>query len=173
MIDYYFDLKDFMFYLYFFPLFMFVVLIVFKIKKRDISDKTIPFYGKYIGLSNKNIISLTLLFLYYYLIIVSIFVNNFSILHLIIFLIPIVLFNIINFYFIRLFIDILNTFILYVLLYSKVIFYNYMIDVGEYWYVILLYGLLCLFIFAYVSFLFFRRFRMIIKQSKYISKKVN
>ena len=148
MIDYFFDLNAFLPYLYFFPIFLIISFIIFKIKKRDISDKTIPFYGRYIGLNNTNILSLTLIFVYYYLIIVSIFINSFSLYHLILFIIPIILFNIINFYFIKLFIDIINTIIIYILLYSKSILYNYMIDAGEYWYVILLYSLMCLFIFA-------------------------
>ena len=171
MIDYFFDLKDIFPYLYCFPILLFIIFIMFVIGKRKINDKGIAFYGIFMSLTNTNIVSITLLCLYYYFIIVSIFINNFTILIFLILIIPIVLFDIINFYFIKFFIDIINTIVIFVLIYSKVIFYNYMIDVGSFWYVIVLYVMLCLFIYLYATFIFVRRFKSIMSKNKYVEKK--
>lgn len=171
MIDYFFGLDSLFPYLCFFPLFLIIFLIIFLIGKKKINNKGIGFYGIFMGLSNRNILSLAFLLLYYYFILVSIYVNEFSLLTLILLVVPIVSYNLVNFYMIKFFIDILNTFIIFVLLYSKSIFYNYMVDVNSYWYVIALYILLCLFIVFYVTFVFIRRFKVIISQNKYVSVK--
>ena len=172
MIDYFFNIKDLLPYLYFFPIFLVVIFLYFILKKRSINDETVPFYGLYIGLTTKDIVSLTLLFMYYYLIISSIFVNNFSVINLIFFILVILIFNIINLFYIKIIIDVINTVILFILLYSKSIFYNYMVDVSDYWYVLFLYSLVCLFIFFYVSLIFMRRFRSVISKNKYIDNKI-
>ena len=168
MVDYFFDFKSLLPYLYFFPIYILLIIIFFLIGKRSINNKRASFYGFFMGLSNKEVLSLSFLFLYYYLIIVSIFINEFSIFNIILFILPILLFNVINFYIIKFFVDIFNTAVLFLLLYSKSIFYSYIIDVGNYWYVIVLYVLLCLFIFLYATFVFFRRFFSIISSNEYV-----
>ena len=168
MTDYFFDLNDLFPYAYLFPIFIIIVWLFFVINKRNINNKTSGFYGLFMGLTNKNILSLALLFLYYYLMIVSIFINNFSLLSLIIFLVPIIIFNIMNFYFFKFLVDLVNTPMIFLLLYIKSIFYNYMIDVYNYWYVIVLYVLLCIFIFFYITFIFIKRFKSIVSTNKYI-----
>lgn len=172
MIDYFFSLNDFLIYLYSFPIFLLIIFFFFLFNKKNISNKTSGFYGVFMGLSNKNILSISLLLLYYFLIIVSIVNNKFTLLTLIILIVPIVIFNIINFYIFKFFIDIVNTILLFVLLYSKSIFYNYMIDVNSYWYVIVLYCFLCLFIFFYITFVSIRRFKSIISSNKYIENNI-
>ena len=123
------------------------------------------------GLSKANIISLALLLLYYYLILVSIIVNDFSYLNFLILLVPAICFNIINFNILRFLLDLLNTSVIFILLRSKSIFYYYMIDVGNYLYITLLYGLVCIFIFSYATVIFYRRFKIILNTNKYVKKK--
>ncbi len=173
MVDHFFDFRLLLPYIYCFPIYIFILLVFFFIGKRRINDKAISFYGFFMGLNNKDIFSISLLFLYYYLVVISIFINSFSLFNVILLFAPILLFNIINFYFIKLFIDIFNTSVIYLLLYSKSIFYNYIVEVGTYWYVLLLYGLLCVFIFLYVTYVFFKRFFAIISSNKYVKDKVD
>ena len=168
MIDYFFELKDIIPYLYGFPVYLMFLFVFFFIGKRKIHQRGIAFYGVFMGLSTKNVMSLAFLFLYYYFVMISIFVNTFSFLTLLLLIVPILLFNIINFYFFKFFVDIVNTLILFLLLFSKDIFYNYMIDVGSYWYVVLLYAVLCVFIFLYATYVFIRRFKSIISSNKYV-----
>ena len=171
MIDYFFDLQDLFPYIYLFPIFLLIIYTVFLIGKRKIDSKGIAFYGIFMGLSFRNILSLSCLFLYYYVILVSIFLNSFSILTFLLLVVPILLFNLVNFYILKFFIDIINTFILFVLLFSKSAFYNYLSEVGVYWYVILLYVILCIFIFMYATYVFIRRFKLVISSNKYVAIK--
>ena len=171
MIDYFFDLRDVFPYLYCFPIGLLIVFLIFFFGKSKIQKHGIAFYGVFMGLTNRNILSLSLLFIYYYFIIVSIFINRFSFLTLILLVVPISLFHFINFYFIRFFIDAINTVLIYTMLYSKSIFYHYMIEVGRFWYVALLYVLLCFFIILYATYIFIRRFKVIIASNKYIENK--
>ena len=170
MIDYFFEINDFLIYFYLFPVFILILIIYFYLNKKRINNKTISFFGMFMGLSKANIISLALLLLYYYLILVSIIVNDFSYLNFLILLVPAICFNIINFNILRFLLDLLNTSVIFILLRSKSIFYYYMIDVGNYWYITLLYGLVCIFIFSYATVIFYRRFKIILNTNKYVKK---
>ena len=172
MIDYFFNFENYILYLIGFPIYLIFLFFFFFIGKRKINNNNgITFYGMFMGLSNRNILALSFLFFYYYLVIVSIFVNSFSYINLIMLFVPIVLFHLINFSIIRLVIDIIQTAFIILLLYSKIIFYNYIIDIGNYWYVIVLYVLLCLFVFIYTTYIFVKRFKMVISHNKYIDNK--
>lgn len=171
MINLNFSLKSLLPYLYGFPVLLIVIVFIFMIGKRKINNKSIAFYGMFMGLEKKDILSISLLFIFYYIIVVSIFLNDISLLVLIIMAVPILLFNLVNFYVFKLVIDCMNTILLFALLYSKAIFYSYMVDVASYWYVITLYVLLCLFILFYTTYVFIRRLKSIIAHNKYVENK--
>ena len=94
--DYFFDVKSLLPYVYCFPIFIVLLLIFFWIGKKTIDDKKVSFYGFFMGLNNKDILSLSFLFLYYYFIVVSIFINEFSYFNILLMIIPMLLFNLIT-----------------------------------------------------------------------------
>ena len=167
MTDYFFELKDIYPYIYGFPILILVLVVLFLLLKRNIDNKSISFYGMFMSMSKKDVFSLSLILLFAYIMVVSVFVNKFSIMDLSIF-VPIILFNTINLFLGKLILDTIHASVLSVLLYLKVIFYNYIIDVGNYWYVVCIYIILCLFILLYTVFFSLRRFKSVIQKNKYV-----
>lgn len=166
MIDYFFELKDIYPYIYVFPILILILVVIFLLLERNIDNKSISFYGMFMSMSKKNVFSLSLILLFAYIMIISIFVNKFTIMDLSIF-VPIILFDTLNLFLGKLVLDVIHASVLSVLLYLKVIFYNYIIDVGNYWYVVCIYIMLCLFILLYTIFFSLRRFKSIIQKNKY------
>ena len=157
-----------------FPIFIAIVYLLFRKNiKKGINNSNIKFYGLFIELNNKDIISISLLLLEYFIVIVSLFITEFTIINIIILFLPIIIFDIINGYFMKIFIDIINYSLIFFILYSKNIFFSYLIDVGNYWYVNIIIFLLSIFITIYMSFIFLRNFNSIVKNNKYIRTKRN
>lgn len=169
MIDFV-TMKELFPYLYLFPIFLIILYIFFYIKSKKITNSRLSFFGMFMGLNNKDVVSLTLLLTYYYLIVASIFINTFSPIFCIVLIVIILLFEILNFNFIYFIADIVNTGIIMFILYIKTIFYYYMIDIEVFWYVLLLYVLVCTFIYFYATLIFIRRFRTMVGKNKYVKK---
>ena len=168
MIDYFFNIESCLLYLILFPVYLLVLFIVFKIGKRTIEKNKIAFYGMFMGLTNRYILALAFLAFYHYIVIVSVFINSFSYIHLILLFVPIIMFHIISLSFLGLIIDLIQTALIFLLLYSKTILYNYIVNVGSFWYVLVLYVCLCLFIVFYVTFIVIKRMGYVVSRSKYI-----
>ena len=168
MIDYYFELKDFSMYLFLFIPYLLLLVLFFHFGKIGFKKNKLSFYGMFMELSIQQIISISFLFLFFYIVIASIFVNSFSVFSFIVLLIPILLCNIFQVSFFHILFDIVNVFIIYFILISKSIFFHYIQDVANYWYVISLYIILCVFIFLYVSYISLRRLKFIISKNKYV-----
>ena len=168
MIDYYFELKDFSMYLFLFVPYLLLLVLFFHFGKIGFKKNKLSFYGMFMELSIQQIISISFLLLFFYFVIASIFVNSFSVFSFIVLLIPILLCNIFQVSFFHILFDIVNVFIIYFILISKSIFFHYIQDVANYWYVISLYILLCVFIFLYVSYISLRRLKFIISKNKYV-----
>ena len=171
MIDYYFELKDFSMYLFLFVPYLLLLVLFFHFGKIGFKKNKLSFYGMFMELSIQQIISISFLFLFFYIVIASIFVNSFSVFFFILLLIPIILFNVFHISFFHILFDIVNVFIIYFILISKSIFFHYIQDVASYWYVICLYVILCIFIFLYVSYISLRRLKFIISKNKYLKLK--
>lgn len=167
MTDFVIEIRDILPYLYFFPIYLLILFIIFAIRKKNI-NKGIDFYGMFMGLHTSNVISLSSLFLYLYVVLVSVFLTHFSFAAFLLILASIMIANIFNLSIISFVIDIINTLIIGVLLYTKMVLYDYMIEVNAYWYVIVLYVLLSVFLVFYIIFIFFRRFKSIISKNEYI-----
>ena len=170
MIDYFFSIENYFLYLVCFPFFFLFLLFLFFIRKRGLKKNKVAFYGMFMGLSTRNILSLSFLLAYYYVVIVSLFIHSFSMVNLFIIILPIILCHLFNFSMFHLIVDFLHTLIIFFLLYSESILYNYIIEVGNYWYVVALHVLLCIFISFYVSLIVVKRFKLIISHNKYIKE---
>ena len=168
MIDYFFNIESCLLYLILFPAYLLLLFIIFKIGKRKIEKNKIAFYGMFMGLSNRYILALAFLLFYYYIIVVSIFINSLSYINLILLFVPIICFHIISLSFGRLLIDIIQTGLIFLLLYSKTILYEYIINVGNFWYVMVLFVSLCMYLFLYATFILIKRLGFIVSHSKYI-----
>lgn len=157
-----------------FPIFIIGIFLMFKKNlKKEINKNNIKFYGLFIELTNKDIVSISLLLLEYFIVVSSLFINEFTFINVIILFMPIIIFDLLNGHFIKIFIDVINYALIFLILYSKNIFFSYLIDVGNYWYVNIIIFLLSMFITLYMSFIFLRNFNSIIKTNKYIKSKSN
>lgn len=159
-------------YIALFPIITIFLVIIFSIVHKRKIDQHFSFYGLFLDLNNKDIFSLSLLFIYYIFIVESLFVNNFSLIHFLFLLLPITIFNIINKYIVNLLVNIINSCFIYALLICKSIFFNYLIDVTVVWYVVVILLLLSLFIFFYASYFFIRNYLLLLQNNKYVQRKV-
>ena len=119
-----------------------------------------------------DIISISLLIMHYFLIIESFFVVENSIYQFLLLMIPIVIFNILNFNLLKVFPSLVNSLLVYVLLFFKTIFYSYMVEIQPAWYVILMFGVLIIFILFYSSYVFLNDLLSVLKKDEYVKKKI-
>ena len=87
-------------------------------------------------------------------------------------MIPIVIFNILNFNLLKVFPSLVNSLLVYVLLFFKTIFYSYMVEIQPAWYVILMFGVLIIFILFYSSYVFLNDLLSVLKKDEYVKKKI-
>ena len=69
-----------------FPIFIIGIFLMFKKNlKKEINKNNIKFYGLFIELTNKDIVSISLLLLEYFIVVSSLFINEFTFINVIIF----------------------------------------------------------------------------------------
>ena len=135
MTDYFYSLYPMVPYLMAFP----ILLIIFSVAiyvfiSREISDRTVGFYGLFINLSNRKIAAISFIIVYYFIFISSIVVSKYSIINLFVLLALAILANIV----------VLNikysvgavffTIFMYYIIYFQKMFINYVIDIDNLWY---------------------------------------
>ena len=160
-------------YFIIFPVLVAILALVFHfLSKRAITNENATFYGLFMNLRTIDIISISLLIMHYFLIIESFFVVENSIYQFLLLMIPIVIFNILNFNLLKVFPSLVNSLLVYVLLFFKTIFYSYMVEIQPAWYVILMFGVLIIFILFYSSYVFLNDLLSVLKKDQYVKKKI-
>lgn len=160
-------------YFIIFPVLVIILALVFHfLSKRPITNENATFYGLFMNLRTIDIISISLLIMHYFLIIESFFVVENSIYQFMLLMIPIVIFNILNFNLLKVFPSLVNSLLVYVLLFFKTIFYSYMVEIQPAWYVILMFGVLIIFILFYSSYVFLNDLLSVLKKDEYVKKKI-
>lgn len=161
-------------YIFIFLIILAIIAIIFSIiSYKKINSKNIAIFGLFMDLKTKDIISISLLILYYINVVASLFINEITIITLIILITPIIIFNIINKTVFKLIKSIISTQFIYLLLIFKSIFFNYLIDVSVLWYVVLIFAILCIFIFLYSSYSFVKNIDIIVKDNQYVKRTKN
>lgn len=161
-------------YIFIFLIILAIIAIIFSIiSYKKINSKNIAIFGLFMDLKTKDIISISLLILYYINVVASLFINEITIITLIILITPIIIFNIINKTVFKLIKSIISTLFIYLLLIFKSIFFNYLIDVSVLWYVVLIFAILCIFIFLYSSYSFVKNIDIIVKDNQYVKRTKN
>ncbi len=169
--------KLFYFFLYFFIiLLVLVILFHFVLKNFNPYGKKIKIYGLFLGLGNKEILSLSITTVHYVFFLWCLFANNFERIYqdiyFYILLFSSISFNLLNRRYLNIFTDIINTIIIYIALYTKMIFIEYLITIDILWYVILIVVLLMIFIIIYGSYLYIKDIEYLLKKNKYVKKKI-
>ena len=160
-------------YFIIFPVLAAVLALVFQIlSKRAITNENATFYGLFMNLKTIDIVSISLLIMHYFLIIETFFIVENSIYQFLLLMIPIVIFNMLNFNLFKLLPSLIKSLLVYVLLFFKTIFYSYMIEIQPSWYVILLFCVLIIFIFLYSTYVFLNDLLSVLKQDEYVKKKI-
>ena len=160
-------------YFVIFPVLALILALVFNfLSKRQLTNENATFYGLFMNLRTIDIISISLLIMHYFLIIESFFVVENSIYQFLLLMIPIVIFNILNFNLLKVFPSLVNSLLVYVLLFFKTIFYSYMVEIQPAWYVILMFGVLIIFILFYSSYVFLNDLLSVLKKDEYVKKKI-
>ena len=109
-------------YFIIFPVLAFILYIgAHFMSKRQLTNENASFYGLFMNLRTVDMVSLSLLFIHYFLIIESIFVTENSIYTFLLLCIPMITFNILNFNLIRVIPSLVNSLLIYVLLFFKTI----------------------------------------------------
>ena len=161
-------------YLIIFPLLSIILMVVlWLLSKRTLTNNNVSFYGLFMNLKFMDILSLSLLLIYYFIIIESFFITTYTMYSMIFFLIPIVLFNILSFNgnIFRVLYSLGNAILIFVMLFFKNVFYSYIVEISNSWYVVLLFIMLCIFIFLYATYVFLNSLLNVLRKNKYVKKK--
>ncbi|MEG2831553.1 MAG: hypothetical protein RR923_02115 [Bacilli bacterium] len=163
-------LRYFFNFFIFFSTFILLVMLLSEIyfKNFKFEKEKTKLYGIFLSLNNTQIISISLILLkFIYLVYILINIKS-TYLSLIFILFLSLVFNLLNGRFINAILDIGENIILYLIVTSKDIFINYIINVDIAWYAVLLvimsimFGLIC------ITYLFIKDLIFILKQSDYI-----
>jgi hypothetical protein len=160
-------------YFIIFPVLAFILYIgAFILSRKKLTNENASFYGLFMNLRTVDMVSLSLLFIHYFLIIESIFVTENSIYMFILLFLPMITFNILNFNLIRVIPSLLNSLLIYVLLFFKTIFYSYIIEIQPAWYVIILFIVLCAFVVLYSTYVSLTDLLTVLKHDEFVKKKI-
>ena len=160
-------------YFVIFPVLVLLLALAFNyLSKRAITNNNASFYGLFMNLTTIDIISISLLIMHYFLILETFFITENTIYSFLLLMIPIIIFNIINFNLLKVLPSIINSLLIYVLLFFKTIFYSYMMEIQVTWYVILLFAAVIIFIFFYSTYVFLNDLLSVLKHDEYVKKKL-
>ena len=161
-------------YLIIFPFLSILLMVVlWLLSKRTITNSNISFYGLFMNLKFLDILALSFLFIYYFLIIESFFITTYTLYSVVLFLIPLIMFNLCSFSgnIFRVLFSMSNAVLIFIMLYFKNIFYSYIVEISSSWYVVVLFIMLCIFIFLYATYIFLNSLLNVLKRNKFIKKK--
>lgn len=134
--------------------FIFFFLLSYMVNKNKIEDNKIKLLGMFMGLSDKDVFSLSLLTLRYVFIIYLLISINIDKIHLLFMLTISVLYCFLNKRFIYLIVDSMNSLLYYYGVFVFSLLVSYLNDIVFVWYVFIIAIVLFLFIFLYSSYFF-------------------
>ena len=158
----------FSFFLSFFVIVISLMLFLDYFLKKNKAN--IKIFGMFMGLTNRNIISLTFITTAYIFFIWQLFAKSIDIVTLGVILICLVLTDIVSKKFISLFFSIINSVIIYLGLYCKCVFYDYINAIHFSIIEVVLLILLIIVLFFYMSYILIRKADYIFIQNKYVKK---
>lgn len=148
-----------------------ILLIFFKIVSKEKVKKTnVSFYGLFMDLNKNNLISLSMIYLFYMFVLGSLVINNITIVTFLVLIILSFAFCLSTknaFFFIRM---VFNSLCIYYLLSIKADLYDYMLTASALPYVFLTFFMVVLFIIFYSTYIFLKEAELILKENNYIKK---
>ena len=161
-------------YLIIFPVFvLFFYIFTIVLSKKKISDKNVGIYGVLMNFDNYDVLKISLLVVCYLFIIESIIIVDSSYYSINFILLPIVCFEIINHSYLKILLDLVEIGFVYFILIFKNIFYSYLINVNVLWYIVVLYIILCIFIFLFATYLLFENINVLMSKKMKKVKGIN
>ena len=159
-------------YLIIFPvLSIILMLVLWFLSKRKITNKNVSFYGLFMNLKFMDVLALSCLVIYYFIIIESFFVTSYyTIYSVVFFMLPIIAFNVVSFNgnIFKTAFSLGNALLLLTMLFFKNIFYTYIIDYNNSGYMIVLLVMLCVFVFLYATYVFLNSLLNVLRRNKYV-----
>ena len=156
-----------------FLLAMLVLFLISKLflKRFDMSKGKLSIYGIFLGLTEKDVFSISILTVRYIFMYWCLISTNVEIIHLVLLILAGFIYSLINKRFFHAFFDALSSFLIYLALLSKNIFFQYLISILFDWRVLIIYILLVIFIILYSSYFFLKDVEYISKRNKFVRKK--
>ncbi len=158
----------FPFFISFFVIIIFLSVILDKVMKKN--KNNIKIFGLFMGLSNRNILSLTFITTSYIFFIWQLFSKSVDLVTLGVIFTCFVLTDIVSKQYIKIIFSIISSVLLYLGLYCKCVFYDYITTIHSSFIEIILLILLVLFLFFYISYFLIKKADYIVVQNKYIKK---
>ena len=144
------------FIIYFLVLFFILFFVIFFFEKRGVDDYSAGYFGFFMNIRKRQVLALSILLTYYFVVIESIFINTFSIFNLVIFLVLEILANVVALNIKYLFFSSIFSIAMYYGLYFQKIFIGYLNDIDRVWYLQICAVLLGLFMVFITTFCVFR-----------------
>ncbi len=151
-------------YIIVFPFMALLLLFLHLIFRKGVNNNNISLYGLFLSLNNKDIVSFSLIFIQFIVILETMFLNGFTSYSLLFIFTPILIYGIINLDIVNMILNFLATAFLVVLCFLEQVFLSYLIDVNYVWYVLILFVSTCLFIVAFDVFILGKNINVLTKK---------
>ena len=132
--------------------------------RRGVNNNNISLYGLFLSLSNKDVVSFSLIYIQFIIIIETMFLDGFSYYSLLLIFTPILFYGIINLDIISMFLNIFATVFMVVLCFFEQVFLSYLVNINYVWYVVVLFVALCMFIVAFDIFVLAKNINNVTKK---------
>lgn len=158
-----------------FFLIIIVILLVTEIwfrprKNPGNQEDRLKFYRLFMGFRNYDVLLFAIKTISYVFLVWALFFNQLEVVHFLFFLLLQIGFDILAKRPIGAIFNFLNSLFLCFLLFSKQIFYQYLIEVAVVWYIVVLLLLVGAFILFYSSYFYLKDVEFLIRQNKYVNK---
>ncbi len=152
-------------YLVLFPILAtLLLLILYLIFRKSISNDNVSLYGLFLSFSKKDIFSLALIFLEFILILESMFLKEFSYLNFVFIFTPILIYGTINLDLVNMITNLVAGSFLLAMCFFERVFISYILNVDKMWYVIILLVAVCIFIVILDVYLFMQNINNLTKK---------
>ena len=152
-------------YLVIFPILSILLLLaLYLIFKKGVSNNNVSLYGLFLEFNKKDIFSMSLIFLEFIVIIETMFISEFSLFSILFIFTPIVIYGTINLDLINMIINLFASAFLVVMCFLERVFLSYFQNVDNMWYALVLFMAVCIFIIVIDGYLLIRNINNLTKK---------
>ena len=141
-----------------------LLLLLYFIFKKGVSNNNVSLYGLFLGFKKKDILSMALIFIEFIVIIETMFIQEFSYYCIVFVFTPILIYGTINLDLINMIMNLIVSSFLVVMCFFERVFLSYYLNVDSMWYALILFLAVCIFIIVIDNYLLMKNINNLTKK---------